>query len=165
VVIRRAIAADHDWIRTVAADVYRELGDYRTIIGSWLDHPGATCHLEVGASERRGFILVGFYPAGPWPAAACVADLLAIAVARPFQRQGIGKRLLECAIELAEAARDTREVLEMRLTVADSNHIGQRLFASTGFTVIDKDHGHYDGGQRAIRMGRRLTTRTTSPAV
>jgi hypothetical protein len=45
---------------------------------------------------------------------------------------------------------------EIRLTVAETNAVGQRLFAAHGFSVLDDHHGHYDGGQRAIRMSRRL---------
>ena len=90
--IRRASPDDHLWVRTVAADVYRELGDYWTIIGSWLDHPGVEAHIDElerdggapGDERRRGFILVGFYQPsrGSLTAGACIADLLAIAVAR-----------------------------------------------------------------------------------
>jgi ribosomal protein S18 acetylase RimI-like enzyme len=150
-VIRRATALDHGWIREVASEVYRELGDYGAIIGSWLDHPGALAYLEgERAGERRGFILVGFYH--PDGVTGWVADLLAIAVAPPFQRQGIGRRLLDHAVHLAAAAGRTRGVREMRLTVADTNRRGQALFASAGFTVMEDDHGRYDGGQRAIRM-------------
>ena len=85
-----------------------------------------------------------------------IADLLAIAVDRPFQRGGIGSRLLEHAIHLAGLSRQGGRISEIRLTVADSNQVGQRFFASFGFRVLDEQHGHYDGGQRAIRMGRRL---------
>ncbi|MBT8495492.1 MAG: hypothetical protein KJO07_20755, partial [Deltaproteobacteria bacterium] len=56
------------------------------------------------------------------------------------------------AIELARLAAGGEAVPEMRLTVADSNQAGQKLFHSEGFRVLDSDHGCYDGGQRAIRM-------------
>ena len=159
-VIRRASLADHVWIADVAADVYGDLGDYGTIIRSWLGHPGVLTYLDEMRdglqTVARGFTLVGFYePPGGEPGAT-VADLLAIAVDRPFQRHGIGKRLLEHAIHLAGLTRQGGRIDEIRLTVADSNHIGQRFFASFGFRVLDENHGHYDGGQRAIRMARRL---------
>lgn len=144
----------------MAADVYRALGDYWTIIGSWLDHPGVLAYLdEVGEGDRkvaRGFILVGFYEPADAPPGASIADLLAIAVVREHQRQGIGRRLLDHAIHLAELAAQSRDVPEIRLTVADTNLGGQALFTRAGFVVLDEDHGHYDGGQRAIRMSRRL---------
>jgi ribosomal protein S18 acetylase RimI-like enzyme len=160
-VIRRASAADHAWIAAVAADVYGNLGDYGTIIRSWLGHPGVLTYLdemrEGATMVARGFTLLGFYePPGSEPGATTIADLLAIAVDRPYQRAGIGSRLLEHAIHLAGLSRQSGRIDEIRLTVADSNQIGQRFFASFGFRVLDENHGHYDGGQRAIRMARPL---------
>ena len=158
--IRRASAADHPWIAAVAADVYGDLGDYGTIIRSWLGHPGVLTYLDEmreGASTLpRGFTLLGFYEPPGAEAGSTIADLLAIAVDRPYQRHRIGSRLLEHAIHLAGLSRDGTRIREIRLTVADSNQIGQRFFASFGFQVLDENHGHYDGGQRAIRMARPL---------
>lgn len=158
--IRRASAADHPWIAAVAADVYGDLGDYGTIIRSWLGHPGVVTYLDEmrdGATVvARGFTLLGFYEPPGDEAGSTIADLLAIAVDRPFQRSGIGSRLLEHAIHLAGLSRQGGRIREIRLTVADSNQVGQRFFASFGFRVLDENHGHYDGGQRAIRMARPL---------
>jgi ribosomal protein S18 acetylase RimI-like enzyme len=153
--------ADHDWIASVAADVYGALGDYGAIIRSWLDHSGVLTYLEEvdGSSDtavRRGFTLLGFYePVGP-PGRPSIADLLAIAVDRAHQRQGVGRLLLEHAIQLAAMAGRSAGVIEIRLTVAETNAVAQRFFAASGFAVLDEQHGHYDGGQRAIRMGRGL---------
>jgi ribosomal protein S18 acetylase RimI-like enzyme len=159
-VIRRASVADHTWIAAVAAEVYGDLGDYGTIIRSWLGHPGVLTYLDEmrdGPTARaRGFTLLGFYEPPGAEAGSSIADLLAIAVDRPFQRSGIGSRLLEHAIHLAGLSRQGSYIDEIRLTVADSNQVGQRFFASFGFRVLDENHGHYDGGQRAIRMGRRI---------
>src|SRR5690606_24234170 len=108
-VIRRASVADHDWIAAIAAEVYGALGDYGTIIRSWLEHPGVLAYLdevpgEAGDPLRRGFTLVGFYEPAGTPPGTYVADLLAIAVAPAHQRRGVGKGLLEHAIHLAEVA-------------------------------------------------------------
>ncbi|HKE20114.1 MAG TPA: GNAT family N-acetyltransferase [Kofleriaceae bacterium] len=160
--IRRATVADHTWIADVAADVYGDLGDYGSIIRSWLAHPGVLTYLdEVREHGRRGdifrgFTLLGFYEPSAGQSGPYVADLLAIAVSRAHQRKGVGTRLLEHAIHLAGLAADGRRAMEMRLTVADTNQVGRRFFASFGFRVLDEDHGHYDGGQRAIRMVRDL---------
>ncbi len=159
--IRRATGADHTWIADVAADVYGALGDYGSIIRSWLAHPGVLTYLDEerdadarSAPVARGFTLLGFYEpntVGPY-----VADLLAIAVARPFQRHGVGTSLLQHAIHLAGLATRANNPLEMRLTVAETNEVGRHFFTSFGFRILDEDHGHYDGGQRAIRMMRPL---------
>jgi ribosomal protein S18 acetylase RimI-like enzyme len=159
-VIRRATPQDYPWIRAVAAEVYVALGDYGTIIGSWLDHPGVLTYVEEdderGVKVRRGFTLLGFYEPDSGEDGRPIADLLAIAVAPRYQRRGIGSRLLEHAIQVAAAVGASRKVDEMRLTVADTNPVGQRLFSRFGFRVLDDHHGTYDGGQRAIRMGLSL---------
>ena len=154
--IRRATPADHAWIQHIGAEAYRSLGDYGQILPSWLDHPGVLTHVEQSQlGVLRGFSLVGFYQPsdadGRW-----VADLLAIAVAPVHQRQGLGKGLLAYAIDVARTAGRASEVREIRLTVAENNMIGRRLYLANGFTVIDEQHGAYDGGQRAIRMARWL---------
>lgn len=155
--------ADHTWIAGVAADVYGDLGDYGSIIQSWLAHPGVLTYLDEArepsarrAEINRGFTLLGFYEPTPAQSGPFVADLLAIAVARPYQRNGVGTRLLEHAIHLAGLAANGGRQVEMRLTVAETNQVGRRFFSSFGFRVLDEDHGHYDGGQRAIRMVRAL---------
>jgi ribosomal protein S18 acetylase RimI-like enzyme len=156
-VIRRASVADHEWIAAVAAEVYGDLGDYGTIIRSWLDHPGVLTYLDEvrdrDGARPRGFTLLGFYEPPGAEVGQRVADLLAIAVDRGHQRSGVGSRLLGHAIHLAGLA---GRIQEMRLTVADSNAVGQRFFTSFGFRILEENHGHYDGGQRAIRMARPL---------
>ncbi len=107
--------------------------------------------------ERRGFALLGFYEpdeSGPY-----VADLLALGVQERFRRQGVGRGLLGYVIRVAELAGRTSAVHEIRLTVADDNVVGQRLYRAHSFRVLSEDHGFYDGGQRAIRMARALPPR------
>jgi len=153
-VIRRATDKDHPWIVDLAALVYRALGDYRAIIPGWLEHPGVMPYVAERDGCRTGFILLGFYVPADAPRGAFVADLLAIAVEPELQRKGIGRKLLDYAIEVAEAAARSNHVPEMRLTVAETNGRAQNLFRSAGFLILDREHGTYDGGQRAIRMQR-----------
>lgn len=159
--IRRSVPLDHDWIRDLAAEVYGQLGDYGRIIPAWLIHPGVLAYVDqedAGAPSavRRGFFLLGFYEPPEIAPGQFVADLLAIAVAPRYQRRGIGRALLEYAVETAASVTGNGVVSQIRLTVADTNLAGQRLFTSCGFRVLDENHGSYDGGQRAIRMGRSL---------
>src|SRR5690606_32250137 len=161
-VIRRASVADHDWIAAIAAEVYGALGDYGTIIRSWLEHPGVLAYLdevpgEAGDPLRRGFTLVGFYEPAGTPPGTYVADLLAIAVAPAHQRRGVGKGLLEHAIHLAEGASRGGRIHEMRLTVAVPDAVALRLFPSFGCGELDENPGVCDGGERALRMAGALT--------
>jgi ribosomal protein S18 acetylase RimI-like enzyme len=148
--------ADSDWVRDTAQLVYAPLGDYGAIIPGWMSHPGVLTYLDVDETgARRGFILVGFYEPGD-RRAALVADLLAIGVAPEHQRQGIGRSLLEFALELSTEAATHSQVSEIRLTVAATNRPALALFRGAGFEILDEHHGAYDGGQRAIRMVKRL---------
>ena len=148
--------ADSDWVRDTAQLVYADLGDYGTIIPGWMSHPGVLTYLEVDDDGlRRGFILLGFYEPGD-RRAALVADLLAIGVDPRYQRQGIGRSLLEFALELSGEAAKQSHVSEIRLTVAATNRPALALFHAAGFEVLDAHHGAYDGGQRAIRMVKKL---------
>jgi ribosomal protein S18 acetylase RimI-like enzyme len=123
----------------------------------WIPHPGVLTFIdEDDAGTRRGFILLGFYEPEDGDSDAYVADLLAIAVVPEHQGHGVGKRLLEYAIDLATLAGERVQVAEIRLTVADTNQRAQRLFKRCGFDVLDSRHGAYDGGQTAIRMRRKL---------
>ena len=68
----------------------------------------------------------------------------------------IEPRIQSIGQELARLASRAQRVREIQLTVADTNHVGWHLFTSSGFEVLDHNHGNYDGGQRAIRMTRAL---------
>lgn len=152
--VRRATSADLPWIRELAAEAYGDLGDYGNIIPAWIEHPGVMAFVDESADPvpvRRGFVLLGFYQPDD-DVEIYTADLLALAVGREHRRLGVGRRLLEHAIELARMAARDADVREMRLTVAEGNLVGQRLYTSAGFARVDEDHGFYDGGQRAIRM-------------
>jgi ribosomal protein S18 acetylase RimI-like enzyme len=153
---------DADWVRRTAAAVYAELGDYGKIIPSWMGHAGVMTFIETADEDagetRRGFILIGFYEPEPGDLSRglLVADLLAIAVAPEHQRRGVGRTLLAFAIDVATEASRQAPVREIRLTVADTNQAALALFRGAGFEVLDPNHGAYDGGQRAVRMRRRI---------
>jgi ribosomal protein S18 acetylase RimI-like enzyme len=158
--IRRYQSSDRDWVIAVAAEVYGDLGDYAAIIPPWLDHPGVmgwVAETDGATAIARGFCLLGFYAVDDGRGA--IAELVALAVAPPFQGNGIGRALLDHAIAMAEQACHRVERAEMRLTVAADNSVGLHLYETTGFELIDGDHGTYDQGQAAIRMARQLTLR------
>jgi len=158
-VIRRATPADYPWMVATGAQVYQDLGNYDQILPSWLAQPGVLAWIDEGPDGApRGFALLGFYmePAGSGGAQAAVADLLAIAVAAPHQRRGIGSALLQQVISVAGRVGPQNRIDELRLTVAEHNVVGQRMYDRAGFRVVDAATGHYAGGQRALRMVRRL---------
>lgn len=164
--IRRADASDHEWIARTAARVYHDLGEYGAVMPQWLVQPGVIGWIEeANTRERRGFAVLGFYQdPGPgsrshqsMPASArTVADLLAIGVDPRWQRFGIGTRMLEHVIAVVRAVAPSHGIGDLRLTVSDTNEVGQRWYVRHGFRVVDGHHGSYANGQRALRMARAL---------
>jgi ribosomal protein S18 acetylase RimI-like enzyme len=156
--IRRAEVQDYPWIIATGAEAYRDLGDYTRILPSWLEQPGVLAWIDQDSAGRgRGFAMLGFYSedvAGK----QVVADLLALAVLPIFQKKGIGSGLLDHVIEVAERVAPASHISQLRLTVAENNVGAQRLYARTGFRIVDGS-ATYDRGQRALRMARPLGSR------
>ena len=153
--IRRAEVQDHPWIIATGAEAYRDLGDYTRILPSWLEQPGVLAWIDrttmaaVAASRCSAST-----PRTP-PGKQVVADLLALAVLPVYQRTGIGSALLAHVIQVAERVAPASHIAQLRLTVAEDNVDAQRLYARTGFRVVDGS-ATYDRGQRALRMARPL---------
>jgi ribosomal protein S18 acetylase RimI-like enzyme len=179
-VIRRAEVQDHPWIVATGAEAYADLGDYTRILPSWLEQPGVLAWIDHDVQGRgRGFAMLGFYTEDvPRPTSATstgtftsanaplgpngvrqqvVADLLALAVLPAFQRKGIGSKLLDHVIDVAERVAPASHILQLRLTVAENNAGAQRLYARTGFRIVE-GAATYDRGQRALRMVRALNS-------
>lgn len=154
--IRRGGSADAPFVRTVAEQVFAELGDYGRILPTWLVHEGVLTHVAEEDGVAVGYTMLGFYSAGPPRPDEYVADLLAIAVAPSAQGHGIGKQLLAHAIEQATQAKKRMPVVELRLSVAEPNGRARRLFLQHGFDFVEGEHGRYDGGQRALHMARKI---------
>lgn len=158
--IRRAEVTDHPWIVATGAEAYHDLGDYTRILPSWLEQPGVLAWIDADMHGRgRGFAMLGFYMEDPTqsgrPATQVVADLLALAVLPAQQGRGIGGKLLAHVIEVAERVAPSSQIPALRLTVAETNTSAQRLYARTGFRIVDGS-ATYDRGQRALRMARPL---------
>lgn len=156
--IRRAEVQDHAWIVATGAEAYAELGDYTRILPSWLEQPGVLAWIDHDMQGRgRGFAMLGFYTedAGKTGQQHVIADLLALAVLPAHQKRGIGSKLLDHVIEIAERVGPASNISHLRLTVAEHNVGAQRLYTRTGFQVVE-GATTYDRGQRALRMVRAL---------
>ena len=178
--IRRAEVQDHPWIVATGAEAYRDLGDYTRILPSWLEQPGVLAWIDSDVQGRgRGFAMLGFYtedasgqvaatsagtrpgtvPGTPnGPKHQVIADLLALAVLPTYQRKGIGTKLLDHVIDVAERVAPASKIAQLRLTVAEHNVGAQRLYARNGFHIVE-GAATYDRGQRALRMVRPLGAR------
>jgi ribosomal protein S18 acetylase RimI-like enzyme len=158
--IRRAEVQDHPWIVATGAEAYADLGDYTRILPSWLEQPGVLAWIDHDVQGRgRGFAMLGFYTEDG-AKQHVVADLLALAVLPMYQHKGIGSKLLAHVIDVAERVAPSSHITQLRLTVAENNVGAQRLYARTGFKIVEGS-ATYDRGQRALRMVRPLGGATT----
>ena len=156
--IRRAEVQDHPWIVASGAEAYADLGDYTRILPSWLEQPGVLAWIDHDVQGRgRGFAMLGFYTeeATREGKQQVIADLLALAVLPLYQKKGIGSKLLAHVIDVAERVAPSSHITQLRLTVAENNVGAQRLYARTGFSIVEGS-ATYDRGQRALRMVRQL---------
>ena len=83
------------------------------------------------------------------------SELMDIAVAAPFQGQGLGRRLLNAALKTAKLSGAARVTLEVR----ESNLRARSLYASAGFTVDAVRRGYYrarEGRENAVLMTKVL---------
>ena len=153
--IRRGGPADAAFIRQVAVEVFAHLGDYGRILPSWLLHDGVLTHICEEAGAPVGYTMLGFYPLAP-SGGALVADLLAIAVSPTAQGRGVGKRLLQHAVEHVRESQKRMPIKELKLSVADTNLRARKLFLEFEFRLVPGEHGFYDGGQVALHMARKV---------
>lgn len=83
--------------------------------------------------------------------AAGEAQLLNLAVAKPYQRRGLGRGLLQYMIKVARDYHATTMLLEVR----PSNRAGRRLYLDTGFIEIAVRKKYYpalEGREDAVMM-------------
>ncbi len=81
------------------------------------------------------------------------AELESIAVAPEWQRQGVGRALLEAAVEWA----DSVGTADLRLEVRTGNGAARRLYEQNGFEVEGIRRGYYANPvEDAVCMTRKL---------
>lgn len=101
--------------------------------------------------KRAGFLQVGFVYGGQIRP-GLVGDVLAVAVARPFQGVGVGTALFRRAFAVLRPMLERGSLRDIQLTVASTNDGGARLFRRLGFGVMETHYGTYECGQVAVRM-------------
>jgi ribosomal-protein-alanine N-acetyltransferase len=109
----------------------------------------------LAARDRRrvvGFAIMEFY--------AVHAHLNLLAVQPGFQRQGVGRRLLEWL----EASARTAGIFTVHLEVRANNAAAQAFYEKLGFRPTGRKAAYYDGREDAVRMTHDLTVTSTSPA-
>lgn len=154
--IRAAVLSDDEFIGQLSV-VFAPFGDYRRLLPEWFRLPGVMTFVSEADGQRTGYVMLAFFRESQ----LLVGDILAIGVAPAFQDRGVGRTLLQHAIEVCERVAENSPVRALRLSVAQNNSRARHLFESCGFQEVQGDFGLYDGGQRALHLERP----TRSPAV
>jgi ribosomal-protein-alanine N-acetyltransferase len=109
----------------------------------------------LAARDRRrvvGFAIMEFY--------AIHAHLNLLAVQPGFQRQGVGRQLLEWL----EASARTAGVFTVNLELRSTNDGARAFYEKLGFRSAGRKAAYYDGREDAVRMTHDLTVASTSRA-
>jgi len=160
--VRPGRLQDEDEVRAIADQVFTVFGEYGSWLPGYLSHQGIWSFVYEERGEVIGFAMLGvFEPEAPGEGR--LGDLLAIAVRASDQGRGVGTKLLEKVTEKARQLVSVVSLQEVRLTVAEPNVRAQRLFARFGFLPVEGDHGFYDKGQRALRLGLVLMSNVDAP--
>jgi ribosomal protein S18 acetylase RimI-like enzyme len=115
----------------------------------------AAALVETAGGGTRGYALVLFRRSSR------VARLYSIAVAPSHRRQGVGRRLLRAAADLARR----RGAELMRLEIRRGDRAARLLYERDGFLAFGAYPGFYEDGTDAVRMERRLTARSASSPI
>jgi ribosomal protein S18 acetylase RimI-like enzyme len=148
---------DEDAVRTIADEVFAVFGEYGSWLPSYLSHQGVWSFVYEEAADVVGFAMLGIFEPERGGEER-TGDLLAVAVKGSHQGRGIGTALIEAVTERARVMARVMRLREVRLTVAETNERARGLFGRFGFVPVDGDHGFYDKGQRALRLGLVLTS-------
>ncbi len=140
--IRAATAADAAQLFGLEQELFGSDAWTRNQVDDELRRIGDTRWYAVAFTGGQLVGYVGLYLSPP------DADVQTIAVAPDLQGRGIGRRLLDAAIEFAWAQECTRLFLEVR---AD-NEAALALYGRTGFVRLGRRSRYYADGVDAVNM-------------
>ena len=173
ITVRRAEPSDADQLVRLAAAVGRERGDWLLTTDTWRTAADERRYLKavrrhsdaavfVAVDDEQGVVVGRLSLArDPHPASAHVADL-GLMVAAEYRRRGIGRSLLDTAVEWARAA----DIRKLELHVFPWNEPAIELYERFGFEREGLRRGHYlRNGEAvdALLMAYHLPSGSESP--
>lgn len=131
-----------------------DLGAVLAIESASFSRPWTRRHFLDEISSTFGYPTVAFLPDGTVAGYLCLkqvldeAEILDVAVSPSFRGRGIGRLLLQHALESARGRGAQLVWLEVRV----GNREAIQLYERAGFREIARRKGYYDGGEDAIVM-------------
>ncbi|MBN2724793.1 MAG: GNAT family N-acetyltransferase [Deltaproteobacteria bacterium] len=152
-ILRHLSTSDLEEIGEISEDAFIRFGHYRDFISSLAaDEEGVITSGMKDNGKLVGFILTGFLPANIDNKDGIIADILAIALIPDYRYMGLGKELMEWALDLVDSIRDYKDIFYVRLTVAPDNVPAVSLFERFGFEFDISTIGSYPTGVDAVYM-------------
>jgi ribosomal protein S18 acetylase RimI-like enzyme len=149
-VLRAARPEDAEFLAELAGEAFATYGDYRPYLAALAASPEVVVTLAEHDGAPAGASFLVFVRPDEAPHTE-VADLLALAVVARFRGRGIGRALVAHVVARAREAARHHGISALRLTVAEGNAAGRRLFESAGFAYQGAE-GSYPRGQTALHM-------------
>ncbi|MEW6328330.1 MAG: N-acetyltransferase [Thermodesulfobacteriota bacterium] len=158
--VREADLADLAFILPLSRDSFSQYGHYELSIAKWFFTPGTytfVCEREVNGKVCCGFIMLALMSemrrgVQDKQDEETVLEIMAIAVSKEYQRQGIGTELIRFARQFNQDSTAGGKPMKIRLSVAETNRAGRAFFEKCGFRVIAEAPWRYPAGQKALRM-------------
>lgn len=138
---RPMVFEDLEVVAAIEQDIYLypwSLGNFRDSLKA-----GYSCWVNEIDGVAAGYAVMML--------AAGEAQLLNLGIAKPYQRRGLGRRLLQYMIKVARGYHASAMLLEVR----PSNQPARRLYLDTGFretAVRKKYYPAHDGREDAVLM-------------
>jgi len=158
--LRPMRATERRAIEQLGVQLFAPFGDYEDALYRWLRSPGVISSVVSHPQDGVvGFALVGLILT---PSRGRQAYLLGVGISPDWQRQGIGKILVESVLTSAGKKKTRWGVDRVYLDVAAGNTAGLHLFRKLGFTACDdakiaSTQAQYATGKPALRMSRPLS--------
>jgi len=155
--VRLATEDDFDFICVLAGEVFAHLGpSYAEWSREWMADPRVGTFVAARGDTRLGYIMLA--TAVSASGLRMLGNVLAVAVVATARRQGIGRLLLQSALEILAHADTGAPDRRVDLTVAEDNPAARALFESFGFQLLEGGEATYPAGQRSLSMCRAVET-------
>ncbi len=145
-------------IERICAQAFADFGDYAQLVTKFYSTQGVHSFVARQRGQPVGFVLLGFLP---WTGGDpdderdwWLGDVLAIAVDADLRRHGVGRALMERALDLVSEMAEWRDLKEVQLICPAEDVGAQAFFERFGFAVADREQGSYSSGQAAWRLVR-----------
>ena len=137
-------------VMSLSDEGFNVLGDYQNTITDWVLRPEVATLVARREQAIDGFITYAYIDDGEMTR----GEIIALAVASARRGRGIGRMLMNRAIDALDEGAEALGLQGIYLTVAEGNTAAHPLFNALQFYPCGQD-GVYPNGQRAVRMKRR----------